>query len=94
MGCAGRRTVDGEVAQGGARSPLDLEVGVLEQEQDGLERVAVDFADISLGDFGKRQAGRALQIDVVRVYEGTQCVEGLAGEEVGLGALAWSVSRA
>ena len=40
------RTVDSQVAQGGARSPLDLEIGVLEQEQDGLEGVTVDFADI------------------------------------------------
>jgi hypothetical protein len=41
-----RRTVDGQVAQGGARSSLDLEIGVLEQEQDGLEGITVDFADI------------------------------------------------
>jgi hypothetical protein len=41
----------------------------------------------SFCDFGKGQAGRALQINVVRVDEGAQCVEGLAREEVGLGAL-------
>jgi hypothetical protein len=40
------RTVDRQVAQGGARSSLDLEIRVLEQEQDGLEGIAVDFADI------------------------------------------------
>jgi hypothetical protein len=40
------RTVDSQVAQGGARCSLDLEIRVLEQEQDGLEGIAVDFADI------------------------------------------------
>ena len=40
------RTVDSQVAEGGARSSLDLEIRVLEQEQNGLEGIAVDFADI------------------------------------------------
>lgn len=40
------RTVDSQVAQGGARGTLNLDVWVLEQEEDGLEGVAVDFSDV------------------------------------------------
>jgi len=40
------RTVDGEVAQGGTGGTLHLDVGVLEQEEDGLQGVAVDLSDI------------------------------------------------
>jgi hypothetical protein len=48
----------------------------------------------SFCDFGKGQAGGALQINVVRVDEGAQCVEGLAREEIGLGALRGSAALA
>lgn len=47
-GCGVAPTVDCEVAQGGTRGSLHLDVGVLEQEQDGLERVPVDFSDICI----------------------------------------------
>ena len=42
----GRRTVYGEVAEGGACGTLNLDVWVLEEEQDRLEGVAVDLSDI------------------------------------------------
>lgn len=42
-------TVDGQVAQGCTRGTLHLDVGVLEQEQDGLEGIAVDFAHVCRG---------------------------------------------
>lgn len=48
LGACGR-TVDGEVAQGGTGGTLHLNVWVLEQKQDGLERVAVDLSDIWAG---------------------------------------------
>ena len=38
----------------------------------------------SFGDFGKSQAGAALQIDVVRIDEGAESIERTAGEEVGV----------
>jgi hypothetical protein len=41
-----QRTVDGQVAQRGTRRALHLDVGVLEQKQNGLQRVAVDFSNI------------------------------------------------
>ena len=39
-------TVDGKVPQGGARCALHLDIGVLEQEQNGLKGVAIHFPDI------------------------------------------------
>ena len=39
-------TVDGQVAQGCARRSLHLDVGVLEQEEDRLQGVAIDFSNI------------------------------------------------
>lgn len=54
------RTVDGQVAQGGACGTLHLNVWVLEQEQDGLEGLAVDFPDICMaGVSGRRGAAGA-----------------------------------
>lgn len=43
-----RHTIDGEVAESGACRPLHLDVAVLEEKEDGLESVAVDFSDIWL----------------------------------------------
>ena len=40
------RTVDGEVAEGRTGGALDLGVGALEEVEDRVERLAVDFADI------------------------------------------------
>lgn len=40
------RTVYGEVAQRGTRRTLDLNIRVLKEEEDGLERVSVDFSNI------------------------------------------------
>jgi hypothetical protein len=51
-------------------------------------------AHTSLCDLGKGQARGALQVDVVRVDQGAQCAEGLAGEEVGFGSLQRRVSMA
>ena len=42
----GRRTVDSEVAERSACGTLHLDVWVLEQEQNRLEGIAVDFSDI------------------------------------------------
>jgi hypothetical protein len=39
-------TVYRQVAQGGTRCTLHFDVGVLEQEQDRLQRVSVDLSDI------------------------------------------------
>lgn len=39
-------TVDGKIAQGGTGGTLYLDIWVLQQEQDGLEGVAVDFSYI------------------------------------------------
>ena len=39
-------TVHREVTEGGTRCTLHLNVWVLEQEQDGLQRVPVDLSDI------------------------------------------------
>jgi len=41
----------------------------------------------SFCDLGEGQARRPLQIDIIRIYECTQCAEGFAREEVGLGSL-------
>jgi len=79
--------VDGEVAQGGTGGTLHLDVGVLEQEEDGLQGVAVDLSDISLCDLSKGQAGGALQVDVVGIDQGAEGAEGFAGEEVSLCAV-------
>lgn len=81
------RTVDGEIAQCRTRRALHLNVRVLEEEQDGLQRVAVDLSDIALCYLGEGQARRPLQVDVVRVHQGAECAQGLAGEEVGFGSL-------
>jgi hypothetical protein len=40
------RTVDGEVAERSACGTLHLDVWVLEEEQNRLEGVAIDFSDI------------------------------------------------
>ena len=39
-------TVDGEVAQGSAGGSLDLDVGTLQQEENGLEGIAIDLSNI------------------------------------------------
>ena len=43
-----QRTVDSEVTERGAGGTLNLNVWVLEQEQDGLEGLAVDLPDICM----------------------------------------------
>lgn len=53
-------SVDGEIAKGRTGSSLDLDIGALQQKQDGLQSIAIDLADISFCDFGKRQTGAAL----------------------------------
>jgi hypothetical protein len=60
-----QRTVHGQVTQRRTRCALHLDVGVLQQEQDGLQGVAVDLSDISLGYLGEGQARGPLQIDIV-----------------------------
>lgn len=42
----GSRTVDGQVAQRRACRPLDLDVRVLQEEQDGLQCVSIDLSHI------------------------------------------------
>jgi hypothetical protein len=81
------RTVDSEIAQCRTRRALHLDVGILEEEQDGLQRVAVNLSYIALRYLGERQARRPLQVDVVGVHQGAECAQRLAGEEVGLGSL-------
>lgn len=58
-----------------------------EEEHDRLEGVWADLTDILLGDFGKGKGGAALEVDIVAVGEGRQCLQGLALEEVRLGAV-------
>lgn len=79
--------VDSQVAESGAGSPLDLEIGALQQGEDRAQGVLVDLADIPLCNLGKCQTGTALQVDVVGVDECSKGSEGLAGEEVGLVAV-------
>ena len=76
--------VDGEVAERGARGPLHLDVVRTQQEQDGFEGLARDFADVLFGDFGKREGCGPLQVDIVRVREGRQGAQGFPGEKVGV----------
>ena len=37
-----------------------------EEEEDGVERVPADGADLLLGDFGECEGGATLEVDVVR----------------------------
>lgn len=41
-----RLTIDSEVTEGGASSPLYLNVGALEEEEDRLESISINFTDI------------------------------------------------
>lgn len=45
--------IDGEVSERSACRSLDFCVAVLEEEEDGVEGVAADFADVALGDLGE-----------------------------------------
>ena len=36
-----------------------------EEEEDGVKRIPTDWADFLLSDFGKRECGAALEVDVV-----------------------------
>lgn len=59
----------------------------VQQEQDGLERLSRDFLYVLFGDFGERERGGALEVDVVRVGKGRQSAQRVAGEKVGGGAV-------
>ena len=54
-----------------------------EEEEDGVERVPADWADLLLGDFGKRERGATLEIDIVGEGECSQRGKGRIPEEVG-----------
>ena len=61
-----RRTVNGEISEGSAGSPLDLCVMVAEEVEDGVESVPADLAHFFLRDLGKGKSGAPLEIDVFR----------------------------
>jgi hypothetical protein len=75
--------IDSEIAEGGRGGTLDLDVGRLEEEHDGLESVPVDLLDGFLRDLGKGEGGGALEVDIVGEGEGGEGAEGFALEEVG-----------
>jgi hypothetical protein len=49
--------VDGKVAEGSRRGSLDFDVGAREEVEDGFESIAVDAADIFLGNLGEGKGG-------------------------------------
>jgi hypothetical protein len=77
------RTVYGEIAECRTRRPLDLGIMATEQEEDGVERVPADGADLLLRDLRECKRSAPLEVDVVREREGRQRGQGRAREEVG-----------
>ena len=77
------RTINGQITQRRACSPLHFGVMAAEEEEDGVERVPADWADLLLGDFGKRERGATLEIDIVGEGECSQRGKGRIPEEVG-----------
>ncbi len=66
------RTIDGKVAESGARGALNLAVVAGEKVEHGVEGVAPNFAHILFRDLRKREGSRALQVDVVGERKGRE----------------------
>ena len=77
------RTINGQITQRRACSPLHFGVMAAEEEEDGVERVAANRANFLLGNFGKCKCGAALEVDVVRKRECSQRCKRRIPEEVG-----------
>jgi hypothetical protein len=60
-------TVDGQVTKGGTSGPLHLDVWILEEEEDGVESVAVDGPDIWKRDVSKSSQSHRRRVDVLAV---------------------------
>ena len=80
-------TVHGQVAKSGTCGPLDLGVMAGEEEEDGVEGVAADGADLLFSDLGKGERRATLEVDVVGKGECGQRGEWRPREEVGRGAV-------
>ena len=80
-------TVHGQVAKSGTCGPLDLGVMAREEEEDGVEGVAADRADLLFSDLGKGERRATLKVDVVGKGECGQRGEWRPREEVGRGAV-------
>ena len=83
----GVRTVHRKVSQSRTCSPLHFGVVAAEEEEDGVERVAADGADLLFSDLGKGECRATLEVDVVGKGECGQRGEWRPREEVGRGAV-------
>jgi hypothetical protein len=58
-----------------------------QEEEDRVEGIAADRADLFLGYLGKRERRTSLEVDIVGEGESREGGEGGAGEEVGCRAV-------
>jgi len=58
-----------------------------EEEEDWIEGFATDWSDLFLSDFGKREGGAPLEVNVVGKRECCQRGQWGSREEVGIGAI-------
>lgn len=80
-------TVYSQVTQSGASSSLHLYVVALKEEHDGFQGVPSNLAHLLFRNLSKREGSRPLQVYIVAEGQGGQRAEGVAREEVGLGAV-------
>ena len=63
------RTINGQITQRRACSPLHFGVMAAEQEEDRIEGVAANRAYFLLSDLSERERSTALKVDIVRERE-------------------------
>ena len=64
-----------------------------QKEKNGIQGVSSDRTNLLLGDFGKRERGATLEIDIVGEGECSQRGKGRIPEEVGSGTICSSATQ-
>ena len=57
-------TINGQVAKCCASRPLDLSVMAAKEEEDGVQRIPANLANLFFGNLGKCKSRATLEVDV------------------------------
>lgn len=84
-GRRGGPTIDGEIAERGTGSPLNLGIMAAEEEENGVQRVPSNLTNFLLRDLGKCKGCAALKVNVLGEGKSREGAERRTGEEIGCG---------